>query len=384
MSPPVSFMSEGRLVGSAIAAARPEPRMLAQALSKSPDPALAILAGLHGGPDCRPVLAGLLDREGLLGRAAAWSLGRLGGEAEALLAIIDGKLDVREQGYLTLAILAATGKASAGLAPAMLTQVESELARSKAKRTGLAEHACRVLAILGSPGTSDLIGRVLLEDPLCDRFALQRMRKELASGNGVDQESRDLHAAPWTAFFADQLASEAAPPSAKTADPEPAEEPVADAELQSDEGEPPPVTAQPIDWQAFLKSPQAASLDPNVRSLAAQVGPILEQLAVRAIGAALIDLNRQELAGLLLQVLPQAIPPQAVQAALSPQAINAYTALAKWLSATDPAGRGSELLAGIRLVRQQLTESIRSRGILGGPDYSDPDQPPAKTGNLRK
>ena len=105
-----------------------------------------------------------------------------------------------------------------------------------------------------------------------------------------------------------------------------------------------------------------------------QITGLLEKLAQQAVGAQLTDLSRDEFAALLTQVLPQALPPQHVQAALSPHALNAYQALAKFLHRTGAAIQGDGLLQGVKLVRQLMTEQIRRSGILGGPDYSDPDE----------
>ncbi|MBA3938573.1 MAG: hypothetical protein H0X38_14030 [Planctomycetes bacterium] len=141
------------------------------------------------------------------------------------------------------------------------------------------------------------------------------------------------------------------------------------------EGGPAPV---PIDWKAFQASPECLALPAPLRQLAGQLGPLLEQLAARAIHAALTDLNAQEFAGLLLQVLPQALPPQHVQMALGPQALHGYQAIAKYLIRTGLATSGDELLSGVKLVRKELTAQLRQSGMLGGPDYSDPDEKPAK------
>jgi hypothetical protein len=91
----------------------------------------------------------------------------------------------------------------------------------------------------------------------------------------------------------------------------------------------------------------------------------------------LADLSDQEFAGLLIQVLPQALPPQHVQMALSPHAMQCYKALAKFLIRTGVATRGDDLLKGVALVRKELTNQIRQAGILNGPDFSDPDDKPA-------
>ncbi len=134
----------------------------------------------------------------------------------------------------------------------------------------------------------------------------------------------------------------------------------------------------PIDWKAFIASPEAAKLPPASQSLVKQLGPALEQLAIRAIQAPLTDLTGQEFAALILQVLPQALPQQAVQVALSPPAFNAYQALARWLVSSGAATHGEELVQGVKLARKEVAEQIRSSGILGGPDYSDPDEPKVK------
>ena len=105
-----------------------------------------------------------------------------------------------------------------------------------------------------------------------------------------------------------------------------------------------------------------------------QLGPLLEQLSTQAIRAYLPDLTGQEFAALLLQVLPQALQPQAVQMALHPHALNGYQALAKWLARIGLTTQGEDLVSGVKLVRQQLRDQLRKTGNLGGPDYSDPDE----------
>jgi hypothetical protein len=148
-------------------------------------------------------------------------------------------------------------------------------------------------------------------------------------------------------------------------------------EAPSGENEGMPGDPQPIDWKGFAASPEAAALPPQLRQLAGQLGPLLEQLSVRAIRAPLTDLTTQEFAALLLQVLPQALPPQHVQMALSPQAMQCYKAVVKYLMSTGVAPKGQELLDAIALVRKELQNQIRQAGILNGPDYSDPDDQPA-------
>jgi hypothetical protein len=108
-------------------------------------------------------------------------------------------------------------------------------------------------------------------------------------------------------------------------------------------------------------------------SLLSQVVPMLEQLSAQAVGVPLTDLSDQEIAAVFLQVLPQALPPQYLQALLSPQALSALGSLFKWLEAEGKTAEGAGLSAGISLVREQLQASMRQRGILGGPDYSEPE-----------
>ena len=151
------------------------------------------------------------------------------------------------------------------------------------------------------------------------------------------------------------------------------DEAVGGDEALGEEGAP-PSQAKPVDWKAFLASPEAAALGPQLKSMAGQLGPMLEQIAVRAIRAQLADLAPQEYVALLLQVLPQMLPQQHVQAALSPQALTAYQAIGKFLHRTGASTHGDGLVQAIKLVRQQMREQIRRAGIIGGPDYSDPDE----------
>jgi hypothetical protein len=149
----------------------------------------------------------------------------------------------------------------------------------------------------------------------------------------------------------------------------------APAEAQFEEAGEPPV---PIDWAAFLASPEAQALTEASRQLAAKLGPLLEQFAVQAIQAPLADLSGQEFLALLLQGLPQALPPQHVQMALSPQAINGYQAIFKYFARVGLSTHGEELVAAIKEVRKLMTQQMRQSGMLGGPDYSDPDDKPVK------
>ncbi len=251
--------------------------------------------------------------------------------------------------------------------------------------------------MLGDARCTELIQQVQDADPYTDKFELQRLRKAVSDG-GRDSETISEHKQDWTETFAAQVAPEAAaevpvapvaspapvaPPQAKNpvaaTDPrdddafaeDDGEEPMAEGEEATDgEGLPAP---KPIDWKTFAASPEALALPDQVRGLAVQLGPLLEQLAVRAIGVGLADLSGQELAALLLQVLPQALPPQHVQAAISPQALHGYQAIARHLHAIGSASHGEDLLAGIAMVREALVAQMRRAGILNGPDYTDPD-----------
>lgn len=384
---PDALILGGKLDPEAIAAAAGDAG-LAQALA-SPrgdlaDAGLAIAAGLAGRAPI-PALTALLDRDDLAGQAAAWALARHDAEAATLAAIVDGGIDIRTNGYLSLATRIALGKASKDLGDALAGRIADEIARAKAKRTGLGDQALRALAMLGDPRCADLIQQVQDSDPYTDKFELQRLRKAVANG-GRDSDSNAELKRDWTEVFADHLAvpAEAVPVAADEADADDAHRADprnvdGEEEAPADGAEDAPADAQgappaPIDWKAFLTSPEAAALPENIRPLAGQLGPLLEQLAVRAIGAPLTDLSGQELAALLLQVLPQALPPQHVQAALSPQALHAYQAMAKHFAATGQATHGEDLLQGVKLVRQQLQAQIRASGMLGGPDYSDPDE----------
>jgi hypothetical protein len=381
--------------------------------------ALAIIAGTLHLQEAASALLPLLDRDGLLGRAAAWALGSLpstpaqGAAAETALlsAIATGTLDVRDNAYQALAVLSARGFASATLAEAMAGRIQAEIERAQSGGSGLGEQVCRVLAILGSPRLPELIQRVIENDRYCDRFELQRLRKAVEDG-GTDRGAIKALSAPWRSVFAEQLYQEpvtarpdtaagAKGPTQPTAIPHAGHQAgvasptpggshaaasPATAHGNPDEGpgegpgdgtEPPGPAIVPIDWKAFAASPEAKALPAQVQQMASQLGPLLEQLSARAVHAALADLSGQEFAALLLQVLPQALPPQHVQMALSPPAVNAYQAIAKYLSRTGLATNGPELIDAVKMVRQELTNQIRQSGILGGPDYKDPDEKPA-------
>lgn len=403
------LIADGKLLADRIDAASTDG--LATALSSASGThlaALALIAGERGVQDSIAALLTLLDRDGLAGKTIAWALGRLatasnGIEAKAVTALADGGLDVRENAYGILTGLAARGVASTGLGDVMAARVQAEIDRAKSGGSGLGEHACRVLAVLGDNRTATLIQQVIDQDRFCDRFELQRLRKAVQD-DGRDQETIKAIKAPWLTTFADAIfvpkapepapvktaekpATKASAPAPKAAAPTTAapvpmagEEPPAEEgpdEVPSGEDDALPGDPQPIDWKAFATSPECETLAPQLKQLAAQLGPLLEQLSIRAIRAPLTDLNTQEFAALLLQVMPQALPPQHVQMALSPHAMQCYKALVKFLMRTGVAPKGQELLDAIALVRKELTNQIRQAGILNGPDYSDPDDKPA-------
>lgn len=392
---PAELVRENALVAPAIAAAASDGAAVVAALASvhgdARDAALAIAAGLAGVEAAQPALIALLDRDDLAGTAAAWALAQLNSEAAVLAAISAGGIDIRTNGYASLTRRAALGRASASLADALVARVEDENTRARAKRTGLGDQALRGLAVLGDARCADLIQQVQDADPYTDKFELQRLRKAVSDG-GRDSETISEQKQDWTETFAAHIAAEAPPAEPAAAAPAkpavatpsqaaPDAADVADAEmddaLDTDPTDPGGEDAmpapKPIDWKAFAASPEALALPDQVRGLAVQLGPLLEQLAARAIGAGLADLTGQELAALLLQVMPQALPPQHVQAALSPQALHGYQAIAKHLAAIGVASHGEDLLAGIGMVREALKAQMRRAGILNGPDYSDPD-----------
>lgn len=338
--------------------------------------ALAVLCGLHRVEAALPALLRLADSDDAAGRAAAWALAQLDAESALLAALAEGGLDLREHVYLALAGLAARGGGSPTLAAAMRTRIDDELARAAQGRTSLAEQALRVLAVLGASDHADLAQRLIEQDPYADRFELQRQGKQV-QGEGSDRESVAQLTAPWQEQLAELLAptqelsdepsepAEQQEPTSSSADTEPALAQADDADAEGTEEE-------PIDWQAFAGSAEAAAIDPSMRQMVLQLGPAMEQLCTRMTGLPLAALQAEEVAGLLLQILPQALPPQAVQAALSPGCLNGLEILGRWLQGQDRSGAG--LIAGVRQVRAVLREQLRSSGMLGGPDYSDPPE----------
>jgi len=340
-----------------------------------------------------------LSEDGLPGLIAAWALGQLPSEAALLPAITDGRLDTRQNGYQALAILAARGKASATLAAWLVARIDAEITKAKTGGTGLAEQAARPLAVLGHPQFAELMQKIIDGDRFCDRFELNRLSSEVADHGKARHLATELND-PWRTVFADHL-----PKAAPEPKPEPAPKAAAPKALAPKL--PPKVAPKPaqsaapkapelaameameagapgadgaaaepirIDWKAFAESDEFIALSPQSQGLVKQIGPLLEQLSTQAIRAYLPDLTGQEFAALLLQILPQAVQPQAVQMALHPHALNGYQALAKWMARIGLTTQGEDLVSGVKLVRQQLRDQIRKTGNLGGPDYSDPDE----------
>lgn len=404
------LIRDGKLVAAAIDACTADAAALQAALAGEAaaerQAALAIVAGCGRHGALVPVLVPLLATDGLVGRAAAWALARIGGPAveQAVIAAINaGGLDQRENGYWCLGTAVALGHGSPAVADAMAERVAAEIAKAKAGGSALADHACRVLAMMGDKRTADLAQQAMEADRFCDRFELNRLRKAVADG-GRDGDTLKERAVAWSELFADHLAPEpkaeapkpdakATPPAAATVHDGPPSydmgpsygagtptamagadvDGAADTGAEGELGDAPPSQAKPVDWVAFAASPEAAALPAPLQKMTEQLGKMLEQFAVKAVGVPLADLAGQEFAALLLQVVPQALPPQHVQAALSPQALNGYQALTRFLVRTGAATNGDELVQAVKMVRKQMQEQMRRAGILGGPDYSDPD-----------
>lgn len=363
-----------------------------------------------------PDLVLQLSEDGLPGLIAAWALGQLPSEAALLPAITDGRLDTRQNGYQALAILAARGKASPTLAAWLVARIDAEITKAKTGGTGLAEQAARPLAVLGHPQFAELMQKIIDGDRFCDRFELNRLSSEVADHGKARHLATELND-PWRTVFADHLPKAAPEPKPEPAPkaaapkalapklpskvaPKPAQSAAPKAPLPPELGDVDELTpeeaaelaameameagapgadgapAEPIriDWKAFAESDEFIALSPQSQGLVKQIGPLLEQLSTQAIRAYLPDLTGQEFAALLLQVLPQAVQPQAVQMALHPHALNGYQALAKWMARIGLTTQGEDLVSGVKLVRQQLRDQIRKTGNLGGPDYSDPDE----------
>ena len=377
-----------QLDAEAIAASTQSPAVISELIAGGgvAGAAAALVAGIKGHQECSAALIAALDDEDMRSRAAAWALGQLDSEQAVLSAIAGGGIDVRTNGYHALCALVARGAASGTLAAAMHERVADEVARAESGRTGLGDQACRVLACLGDAGAADAIAKVMAADPYADRFELERQRKQLESNKRDEETLKELEAS-WQEQFADDI--HVSKITVESADEPIAADEIRDADFDTvapaaegamaadepldDDIEPGAEDAQPIDWDAFTASDAFTGLADSEQNLISQLGPMLEQLAAQAVRVPLTALGGQEVAAILLQVLPQAVPPQVVQAALSPQALNGYQALFRWLGTTGLAN-ANDLVDGIKLVRQELREQIRSSGMLGGPDYSDPDE----------
>jgi hypothetical protein len=432
------FLRDKRFIANAINASAPTlaewQTLVTQAATDHERAACALVAGKQKLTGSETALLPWLDKDAPLGKTAAWALGQLASsdghvEKNICALIATGSFDVRENGYFALAVIAARQVASSALITEMSQRVGAEIERARSGGSGLGEHACRILAILGAEKTVELIQQVIDQDRFCDRFELQRQRKAI-SDNGRDSEAKKQFSGTWEQLFADVIApepqAEAAPkatpkaePTAKnTADkmsapmkqPPMKQTPMQQASLSSAPTDPHAYVddyragqggddyqdgadhaeanaadnaenaasgdeeIKPIDWKAFATSPEAATLPEQIKPLATQLGPLLEQLALRAIRVPLGELGMQEFVALLLQVMPQALPPQHVQMALSPQAMMCYKAVVKYLIRIGAASDGAGLLQAIAMVRKELTNQIRQAGILNGPDYSDPDE----------
>lgn len=375
--------SNGQLMADAIATRHADESIIAVVSDEhsAEAAAAAIICGRDRFGPAVPALQTQLDQDGLRGRTAAWALGQLGAAAELLAAAGDGGLDRRENAYFGLACLVAAEQQPANLGDAIVARIDDELARAQAGRSGLCEHASRILVMLADPRSEQRIQAIIEGDPLTDRFELQRQRKALAD-HGRDQESLQ-QLADWHSAFAEDIAqtveaeasSEPAPtPSTPLQSPDAPENATDDSIDPADESADPAAEAEsqalPLDVQAYIESLGDNAAEDPMLGLLPQVLPMFKQLAQQAVGAQLEDLSGEEFAALVLQVLPQALPPQYLQALFNPQAINALAGLFKWY---EQQGGNSGLAQGIAIVRQQLQEQVRSSGVLGGPDFTDPD-----------
>lgn len=371
---------------TAIESARLDSAALQSALSNENDvrelAALCLIAGRQQDAGCIDALWQQMDDDTLAARCAAWAMGQLDCQSYIEAHAGDAGLDQREQAWHSLAYLVARGSHNDGLEAYLIKQVDAELQRVSDGKTGLGEHVCRVLAMLGSGSAEAAVKRVISEDQYCDRFELQRLRKAIEN-DGRDQESLEDYARPWPDIFADDCAAvtdEAADGQPDNTAPTAAPEDTAaqEAEVVSDDADgadaegQPPIDIVPIDWETFLSSPEAASLDDQARQVISQMGPMFEQLSAQALQKNLAELNSQELMVLVLQVLPQAIPPEYMQAALSPPAINGMQLLARWLRTTGIAAQGEELERGVRQIRETIIQQIRASGSLNSSEYDEP------------
>lgn len=360
----------------------------------------ALLAGIHSVDAVVGTLCRLLDDDNLTARCATWALGQLHSETALISMLENGTIDQRENTYRALSSLAARAAQSEQLTNAIMTALDNEMQRVAQGKSGLGEKACAVLAILGDTRTVDALQRVNSEDQYCDRFEIQRLRKSM-DNDGKDLERISELNASWQEQFADDLgqaplsenevadadsngnADTGAGAESQAAQEQalPAETPAANDQEQPTDGDPqtdPEAMPEydPIDWEGFLASDEASELDEQGKSITAQMGPMFEQLAVRALGKPLTDLIAQEFVTLVLQILPQAIPPEYMQAALSPPALNGLQALSKYLQSTGIV-ENDELEDGVRQIRETIQQQIRASGSLHGSDYDEPESEPA-------
>lgn len=375
---------EGKLDLDAIRASaggKDLPALLAAAVDVPEKAAIMIAMGLKPSPEFAALLVPFLATPKLPGRAAAWALGQMdGAQASIVATLAAAKSTGRQNAYQALAILAARGKTGADLPDILLARFEDELARARSGAGGLGDQVVRILAILGHPKAAASIEAVHEADRFADRSELERLRTEIADNGKAKALIADL-TQDVGKIFADVLVPPPAPPAVeettkattKTAAPKgPAAKQA--APLPNDQAEEGAAPA-PIDWKDALASPEIKALDAGGQKLIGQLGPMLEQVAQQALQAPLTDLSGEEFAGVILQVLPQALPPQAVQVALHPQAFKAYQALGNYVSRTTG---NAGIIDGVKLMRKALQEHQRSSGMLGGPDYSDPDEKPKK------
>lgn len=370
---------EGKLDSAAIDATTADEetvtRALQSAANSAQQAAIAIVAGLRGYAGARQGLVSLLDDDGLAGRAASWALAKLGGDEvveAALSAGETGGVVKRENAYQTLCSFIALHGERPELADAMVARVEAENERAKSGRTGLGDQALRVLAALGDARVEELAKRIIEVDRFASRVEIDRLRRAMKE-DGRDVAMNAKRRGPWSELFADAIVPvvepedkpQAPPPAAKPQSPQQPAQP----------GDAPQVG--PVDWAAFAKSPEATSLPVRAQGTAKQFGSLLEQISERAVGVPLGELSGQELVAILLQIIPQSLPQPSVQQALSPEALLAYEAVARFLTRTGNAVAGAELVAAVRQVRQQLRDQVRQSGLLDGPDYSDPPEPAA-------
>lgn len=374
---PSTLAPAGKLSPSAIERARFDAAgfedALGEAKSGAEQAAVSIAAALSGLQAAIPQLLPLLDDDALAGRAAAWSLGKIGGAA-VLTTLLEevGKAAVvrRENVYAALATLASVHGVPAGLADAMAARVEAENERAKSGRTGLGERALRVLAVAGDARVEELGKRIIEADRFSNRVEIDRLRKAVAS-NGRDVETIKQLSGAWTVPFEDALEPPPEPEKGAEAGPvvdvkpgaAPVKGPAAAAPPQPAPAAAAPVAEEPgapveagapkgIDWAAFETSPELAKIPGGSKSQLVGVCKFLEQIAAQALGLPLDQLEGEELLALLLDVVPRGLPPQQAQVVLSPPAVAAYEALFAFLVRRGEAPNGAQLVQAMQQVKQ--------------------------------